>query len=778
MFRAITSFIVVATLASTAGVARAQQVNIGGFDKLTVYTQEKLGDKHYLFKGAVELERGDTTIFADSVEYFEDEDRAIATGNVVVIQGANRIAADRADFNTHTQLGTFYRASGIATVRQGRQRSPAGGISVPQTNLDNDVYYFGETVEKIGVKKYKITNGGFSTCVQPTPRWDLSADTIILSIDHYTLLKQALLNVKGVPMLYLPILYYPTKDEDRATGFLIPTYGMSTSRGQTIHNAFFWAINRSQDATFLYDWFSKAGTGSGGEYRYNMGGGSDGRLTTYSLDQRAMTLTNADGSTFQRSPIRSLTLNGTANQPLPLRFRARAQVDYFSSVQTNQTFYTDPNVATNTTRRYSANVYGILAGVAVNGTFDRFETFYPGASDTTSSQIQGDSPRISLTRGERPLFGNVVYFGVSSEVAHLDRLTKTNDTIVLNGDHSVGRFDVAPQIRVPFNRFPFFTINSTVSWRETYYTRSLDPTDTTGNTLVDSGVERHFATMTAQAVGPVFTRIWNTPDNSYAEKFKHTIEPVFTAQRTTAIDNYTRIVKIDGTDYTYGDTTSLSYGINNRFYAKRKVGTLSQAQEILALEITQTYYTNAAASLVDTRYSTSTTTSTPDNFSPISVNLRATPGQSVNASLRTEVDSKYKAIRQLSANTNVNWRQQLLVSGGWSHSFYIAQLAGYNNRDTLTNWLNAQTTLQTRDRKYGAIYSFNYDIHKGAMLQQRISGFYNAQCCGIAAEYQRYNYSGLASYLVPADHRFFLSFTLAGLGNFSPMSGGLSGTPR
>ena len=779
MFRAAIAFIVVAMLVGTASAARAQQVNIGGFDKLTVYTQEKLGDKHYLFKGSVELERGDTTIYADSVEYFEDDDRAIATGNVVVIQGANRIAADRAEFNTHTQLGTFYRASGIATVRQGRQRSPvAGGISVPQTNLDNDVYYFGETVEKVGPKKYKISNGGFSTCVQPTPRWDLSADTIILSIDHYTLLKQALLNVKGVPLLYLPILYYPTKEEDRATGFLIPTYGLSTIRGQTIHNAFFWAINRSQDATFLYDWFSKTGSGSGGEYRYDMGNGSDGRLTAYSLDQRATTVTNSDGSTYGRPAKRDFTLNGSANQPLPHRFRARAQVDYFSSVQTNQTFFTDVTTATNNTRRYSANAYGVLAGITVNGMFDRVESFYPGAADSTNSQVQGTSPRILLTRGERPLLGNAVYFGVSSEAVRIDRLTKVDDTIVLNGDHSLSRFDVAPQIRYPFKRFPFLTVNSTLSWRQTYWSRSLDTTDTTGNTLLDGDVERHYATMAAQVVGPVFTRIWNTPDNGYAEKFKHTIEPVFTAQRTTAIDNYDRIVKIDGSDFTYGDTTSLSYGLNNRFYAKRKVGTLSQAQEILALEIVQTYYTDARASQVDTSYSTSTTALTPSNFSPISINLRAIPGQSVNASVRVEVDSTYKALRQLSANTNVNWRQQLLVSGGWGRSFYIAELAGYNNRDTLTNWINAQTSLQTRDRRYGAIYSFNYDIKKSAMLQQRISGFYNAQCCGIAAEYQRYNYSGLSSYLVPADSRFFLSFTLAGLGNFSPMSGGLSGAPR
>ncbi|MFN7982354.1 MAG: hypothetical protein U0Q11_10890 [Vicinamibacterales bacterium] len=55
-------------------------------------------------------------------------------------------------------------------MRQGRQRGGGGltgGIAVPQMSQDNDVYYFGETVEKVGTKKYKITNGGFSTCVQP-----------------------------------------------------------------------------------------------------------------------------------------------------------------------------------------------------------------------------------------------------------------------------------------------------------------------------------------------------------------------------------------------------------------------------------------------------------------------------------------------------------------------------------------------------------------------------------------------------------------------------------
>ena len=174
--------------------------------------QEQLGEKHGFLLGAVEIDNGDTKLYADQVEVL-DEEHAIATGNVVLTQGNNRIVADRAEFNLTTKLGTFYSAYGIATIQQPRPTAPpaAGGVVVPtMTGQDNDVYFFGDKVEKIGYRKYRISNGGFSTCVQPTPRWDLTADTVVLNVDHYTFLRQAILSVKGVPMLYLPVRYYPT----------------------------------------------------------------------------------------------------------------------------------------------------------------------------------------------------------------------------------------------------------------------------------------------------------------------------------------------------------------------------------------------------------------------------------------------------------------------------------------------------------------------------------------------------------------------------------------
>ena len=76
--------------------------------------------------------------------------------------------------------------------------------------------------------------------------------------------------------MYLPIIYYPIKDDDRATGFLLPTYGSSTLRGQAISNAFFWAIGRSQDATFFHDWFTQHRAGR----RRASTGTSQGRTRT------------------------------------------------------------------------------------------------------------------------------------------------------------------------------------------------------------------------------------------------------------------------------------------------------------------------------------------------------------------------------------------------------------------------------------------------------------------------------------------------------------------
>ena len=306
--------------------------------------------------------------------------------------------------------------------------------------------------------------------------------------------------------------------------------------------------------------------------------------------------------------------------------------------------------------------------------------------------------------------------------------------------------------------------------------------------VIDSGLNRTFYTFQAQIVGPVFNKVWDTPDSGYAEKFKHSIEPVMTVQRTSNIDNFNEIVKLDGVDQYIGGT-QLTYGINNRFYAKRKAapGGVAQSRDIFDIEISQSYYTNQNAAQYDTQYQTSLGQTAQTNFSPIAVNFRGLPTDTFNATLRAEIDEHYLQLRTISAQGTYMWTNRVQVTGGWSKRGYIAGLQGFDDCRTavegclpasLDHYFNGSTTAHTKDNRVGTTYSFNYDVLHSSLLQQRITGFYNAQCCGLAIEYQTYNYGAGSTSLVPADHRFFMSFTLAGLGNFSPFNGALSGVPR
>ena len=83
---------------------------------------------------------------------------------------------------------------------------------------DPDVQFYGETIEKTSEDTYIISNGGFTSCVQANPRWEMTSGSLKLRVDHYALLRNMLLKAKGVPVLYLPALYYPISSDARQPG--------------------------------------------------------------------------------------------------------------------------------------------------------------------------------------------------------------------------------------------------------------------------------------------------------------------------------------------------------------------------------------------------------------------------------------------------------------------------------------------------------------------------------------------------------------------------------
>jgi hypothetical protein len=124
----------------------------------------------------------------------------------------------------------------------------------------------------------------------------------------------------------------------------------------------------------------------------------------------------------------------------------------------------------------------------------------------------------------------------------------------------------------------------------------------------------------------------------------------------------------------------------------------------------------------------------------------------------------------------VNIGEWLQTTVGWSQRRYLPTLPGYDIESSATNYLTSSTDIRRPGNRLGGAYSFYYDLKNRNFQQQRFTAYYNAQCCGVGIEYQTYNFAGsFASFGVPQDKRFNLSFTLAGVGTFSNLFGAFGG---
>jgi hypothetical protein len=306
-----------------------------------------------------------------------------------------------------------------------------------------------------------------------------------------------------------------------------------------------------------------------------------------------------------------------------------------------------------------------------------------------------------------------------------------------------------------------------VSWRGTYWTESLDA----AGEQIENALGRQYFDLQSRITGPVFNRIFDTPGGGFAEKYKHVIEPTLTVQRTTAIDEFDQVVKLEPGDFTRGGVTRFTYGLANRLYAKKDV-----SREIASVTVNQTYYTREGAAQYDRNYESSyDENARPTNFSALAIRTRITPADRVSGEFNTEWDPTAHTLRTLSASGTVRNGTWLEVSAGWSLRRLIPELPDFSNPASATHYLNATTSLRTASNRLGGSYSFNYDFRRDFFLQQRIQGYYNAQCCGVVLEWQTMNFEGISGIPVAQDRRFNISFSLAGIGTFSNFLGALSG---
>lgn len=661
--------------------------------EITADTLERIEEKDTIIgRGHVEIFYQDMHVYADKIQINSKTGKGVAFGNVMIEDKSSKVTGSKMFFDINSKKGEILNAEG---------------------NFGSEYFFTGKKIKKTGEDQYKIYNGSLTTCFGDNPTWIFKCDYADLTIENYAFLKNPSLRVKDIPFFYLPYGYIPLKTK-RATGFLFPVPGYSNRDGLFINNSFFWAINDQVDTTISLDYLEKKGVKPSLEFRYIPTKKMAGQFNGAYLEE------NDTGREFWK-------IDFNHNQELNYGIKATAKVDLLSDNNYDKEY---ANTTEERTRRISDSYLTFTKNWESRSV--EILTRYRKSIEFNREETYNILPQVVFRNQREKILNSPLYFNMESSYTGFDK--KTNSL-----DNDVQRFDLHPQLSLPFTALPWMTFTPTLGFRETYYSRGID---SSGN-KTSEGFSRELYDITTTFEGPKSFRIFSL-NNSAVPKIKHIIEPRIIHKYIPDMDNTDRnkIIVFDGID-NIGPLNIVQYSLTNRFLKKLILNKDSfTTEEVLRLEISQSY---------DMREATRST-SDGTGRRPFS-DVRWDIDSHIWVPIRLNVDGTYNVYDRHINTSNVELG--LTPESFWS--FYFERRYIKDQSTFIIGSLGL-------DLKKGweAQYSVRYDELNKEFQENDFSIKYFAQCWDISVDFiNRYNYINGQREI---ENKFFFLITLKGIG--------------
>ncbi len=538
----------------------------GGDDEVVVYSEKQTvegeqGKRIVTHTGNVDVRYGIYRLQADKVVIYEAENRMEATGSVVFDQGEDqRITGARGEWNYKTKLGKFVNSTGFTN----------------QTNDGTVIYFTADQVERVSLNEVVITNGKFTACEEAVPKWSFTASEARIRTNDRLKLKNARFKVKDVTIVPLPFASISIKKEDRASGFLTPTFGYSSRKGARLSGAYFQTLGRSADVTFRGDLYTSRGIGFGLDLRTRANSRSYFNLGFYVVKDRILGR-NADAENPDQG---GSIIYADGVQYFANGFVAAADVRLTSNLAFRQVF--------------SDGIQQIISPIEVsqvfvNKSWDNYTLNLLARSQVISIpnvRIKTKNlPSINFDKRPSELsFLKNVYFSFKTSLEGVSRREEVDDKALYirqtGNDPLVSpalgqRFDIHPQVSIPFN-FKYVSLTATAGTRVTYYSNSFDDLR---RIIVGRDVIRKYGEFEFDIRPVALARNFYGKKNAF--RFRHVIEPYATYRLIRGVNNFNKIVRFDYAD-TETDTNEIEFGLTNRFYTRKYTEAVTnEAQKLL-----------------------------------------------------------------------------------------------------------------------------------------------------------------------------------------------------
>jgi len=743
--------------------------------RIQAIEQEKNGPI-YTLRGHVEIRYGTYFLYADEVTYNSDTGDASGEGHLVLDGGPNdeHIQASDGSYNFRSESGEFYNVIGTIGVKT---------IGVHTVLTSSSPFAFtGKRVEKTGPDHFVVYDGSVTTCELPKPKWTFNAHKVIVDVGGNAQVYRSGFKIRGVPVFYFPWAAFPTERLARKSGFLIPSFGRSSTKGTIVGDSYYWAINRSMDATAGVEYYSQRGWAQVGQFRARPSDTSYVDLTYSGVIDRK----NQGGEEV------ILTADGRFLR----NFRSVANIDYLSSFVYRLAFSETFTQAVNSEVKSQAFLSDNSNGFSYNALVQRYQNFESTQTGDVITILH--APSFEFSSVDRRLGHSPFYWAVDAAAEGLSRSEPGFRTADL-----VGRLDLSPSIALPL-LWRGWSLRPELSLRDTLYSQQLGPGGTVGTALSDF-INRKDLQGSVDLRPPSLSRVFQR--EALGWKWKHVIEPRATYRYVTGVNNFASILRFDARDI-LSNTNEVEYGIIQRLYAKRasaqaedcstlgmsslrigapgdplqpwermykqeKTGCKGpEVREIVTWQVAQKYFLDPdfGGAVVDGRRNVLSTTvdfsgiaflTQPRHLSPLISRLRVQTSVQTDAEWDIDYDFKEHRINASTALFNYHFGE-FTVGGG---DAFVQALPGVVNATTSPQDFNQFRVLlgygHPNKRGFSGAAAVGFDADLSFLQYATVQTSYNWDCCGISVEYRRFALGAVRN-----ENQFRFNFTLANIGAF------------
>jgi len=741
ILRTIGLALALGALPAAADVAVPLEPREGGIEILAD-AQQSIGRKS-IYRGNVEFRSGGIVVTADEAEYDDETGELEARGDVHYrnLNGNEDLFAEKVAYDVREETGTFYETHG--TVSSASQ----AGARILTT--DNPFFIEGPLVTK-AQNTYRVHDGTVTNCDPQSKWWTVRAPKTTIRPGDSATIHRGVFRLKGVPLLYVPVFKKSLERVPRKSGFLTPSIGNSSRFGAVLAQAYYWAINRSYDATVNGTIYTSRGFAAEASMRGRPTENSSFDAVFFGVEDRGPKQPNGERGDKQGG--NSFTMSGVA--ALPGGFRAVADLRYLSSLEFRQAFTQTFEEAANSQVRSIGFITKNFSTYSINASLARdenFQTFQRG--DTI---VIRKLPSVEFNSHERRIVGGPAPIYLSFDSA-FDLASRTQPEFQTR--RFVQRGDLYPRLSSNFY-WKGFHVTPTFGARLTGYGQRREEDGLSGRNLY-----RQSAEFGVDISPPALARIYNGP-KWLGDKVKHVIEPRVRYRYRTGIDDFDAALLFDGRDL-FHNTNEAEVSLTQRLFTKNQAS--GRTREILSLELWQRRYfdSDLGGAITAGRRNTVTTSleTTPfaffdqaRNYSPIAAALRTRPSDRWALEWRTDYDPLREKIVNSSVTADYQLFDNVLLGVGHNSVRSTPELSPASNQIT-----NSLRYGGFNRRGWNFAVSSIYDYRQQVFVYAASQASYNTDCCGFGFEVRRF--------AIPtrSENQFRISLSIANVGSFGTL---------